>query len=57
MAIGHKIPTKLVNIPGFNVYKKDRPSHDGGVFIKDTSPHTYCPDLPILLILKWFGLR
>ena len=29
--LSDKIPNELVNIPGFNVYRKDRPSH-GGVF-------------------------
>ena len=46
MVIG-QIPNELVNIPGFNVYRKDRPSHGGGVliYIKETLPHTYRPDL------------
>ena len=45
--LSDKIPNELVNIPGFNVYRKDRPSHGGGVliYIKETLPHTYCPDL------------
>ena len=46
MVIG-QITNELVNIPGFIVYRKDRPSHGGGVliYIKETLPHTYCPDL------------
>ena len=45
--LSDKIPNELVNIPGFNVYRKDRPSHGGGVliYIKETLRHTYCPDL------------
>ena len=55
--LSDKIPNELVNIPGFNVYRKDRPSHGWGVliyiketwgvliYIKETLPHTYCPDL------------
>ena len=45
--LSDKIPNELVNIPGFNVYRKDGPSHGGGVliYIKETLPHTYCPDL------------
>ena len=31
--LSDKIPNELVNIPGFNVYRKDRPSHGGGVLI------------------------
>ena len=31
--LSDKIPNELVNIPGFNVHRKDRPSHGGGVLI------------------------
>ena len=30
--LSDKIPNELVNIPGFNVNRKDRPSH-GGMFL------------------------
>ena len=36
--LSDKIPNELVNIPGFNVYRNDRPSDGGGVliYIKET---------------------
>ena len=39
--LSDKIPNELVNIPGLNVYRKDRPSHGGGVliYIKETLPY------------------
>ena len=45
--LSDKIPNELVNIPGFTVYRKDRPIHGGGVliYIKENIPPTYCSDL------------
>ena len=48
--LSDKIPNELVNIPGFNVYRNDRPSHGGGVLI-----YIIVQISPILIILKWSG--
>ena len=59
--LSDKIPNKLLNIPGFNVYRKDRPSHCGDVliYIKEALPYTYCPDLnnPINTEVVWVRIN
>ena len=57
--LSDKIPNELVNIPGFNVYRNDRPSHGGGVliYIYRRLYLTHIVQIsPILIILKWSGL-